>query len=638
MKINLLKYIFALGMLLGLAACSGDDIPLPDGPKGDEFARVEGDKVVVNIGIDAPDLQEVSSRALDATPDYNDMHLYLVEFDDNGSPLLNTLKTVYTPDEETPAADRVNYTVTLNKSNQPRILHLIALPKNQELDLTYGVEAQIIPSLKTSGDTPAYWRRLTFPLGYIDEAGTIAEELDQLRHVALIRNHACITMTNSAQGFMLKGFAIVNCPTEGTIAPWNASKNQFPEFLNIGQGPLDFTDVSASYPGVIPPNLTLANPETAPVVTDNTNPKYLYERPFNSIRHTYVIIKGRRAQDDADSYYKLDIGKKDADGIFQYYGILRNYRYNIRLNSVDTKGYKSAKDAASGVVYNNFSFDVEMSSMLNISDGNEVVFVNFTTKILTNHVPDPDGLEFKFRYQNLSTGKYDNSNASIKGLVKGDVIQDYQILGDGADGWRTVKIYYNPAETETKIQTLTIVKPSGLGRTVNLILHAPWELKKAKAFGGTWENWYDNTPDDGTVGPAKGDDLTIFFDIPDNLDEAMFPLEFILEADHQNIENNPLGKLVVTSDVSGFSGVTGRRIKYIKSVTWAQYLEELNENDRNDNGTAIDNGDGTFTHRVRCRFRTTTALDKLSFDQSVTQVLITNEHFNDKIVTFTRHS
>lgn len=53
---------------------------------------------------------------------------------------------------------------------------------------------------------------------------------------------------------------------------------------------------------------------------------------------------------------------------------------------------------------------------------------------------------------------------------------------------------------------------------------------------------------------------------------------------------------------------------------------------------AVIHGDGTFTHRVRCRFRTTTALDKLSFDQSVTQVLITNEHFNDKIVTFTRHS
>ena len=162
-------------------------------------------------------------------------------------------------------------------------------------------------------------------------------------------------------------------------------------------------------------------------------------------------------------------------------------------------------------------------------------------------------------------------------------------------------------------------------------------MTNVKEFPGTLENWDASTSGEGTAGGGEGDDLTIFFDIPDNLQEAMFPLVFTLEADRQNIENNPLGMLVVTSGTSGFEGVQGRRIKYEKSITWTQYNDPLKSEDPYDNGTAIDNGDGTFTHRVRCRFRTITKLEDFVFTDSETQVLITNDNFNNAIVTFTRH-
>lgn len=647
MKVN--KLVIGLGILT-LAACSAEELPDVIVER-DDFAYIDGDKVVVNMSLATPDMQDVSSRALDSMPDYNDMHLYLVEFDDNGGPLVNTLRKVYTPEEETPQSDRIRYKVTLDQTDRPRVLHLIALPKNEKLKIDYGVEASVIPSLKTTGGTPAYWRRLSFPNGYINGSKELAVELDQLKHVALIRNFACISMSNETEGrFTLKGFAIINNPESGTIAPFKTADYTFPEFLKAGENnTFEYKVLSQTYPGIAPSNLTLANQSTdptGPVVGDDSTPKYIYERPFSSIRHTYVIIKGRRTGDTEDTYYKLDLGHNDDDGIFRYFGILRNYNYNIVLKNVATQGYKTALEAAQGVVYNNFSFDVELSSMMNISDGDEVVYVNFTTAVLTDE-KEEQVIEFKYRYRSLSSSNptYNNDDANFIDLKPGSVIKSVDEEGktDDSDGWRTVKLTVYAAQTETKRQSFTIVKKSGLGRTINLILHRKWTLTNPCEYAGTLENWDGSSANKGIAGPEIGDSLTIFFDIPDNLEEAMFPLTFTLEADRQNIENNPLGKLIVTYGNSGFAGlpgypatISGRHIKYEKQVTWTEYNDPLKANDPYDNGTAIPNGDGTYTHRIRCRFRTTTQLDDFDFDESETVVLITNPNFNYAMVPFTR--
>ena len=124
---KLIKYIAGLGLLL-LAACTSEPIPFTSMAQ-DEFAYIDGDKVIVNMSVDMPDMQSVSSRALTGTPDYTDMHLYLVEFDDNGGPLVNTLKTIYTPEEETPESDRIIYKVCLlYQSPSPRDAHEYRMP------------------------------------------------------------------------------------------------------------------------------------------------------------------------------------------------------------------------------------------------------------------------------------------------------------------------------------------------------------------------------------------------------------------------------------------------------------------------------------------------------------------------------
>nr|MDE6484343.1 hypothetical protein [Duncaniella sp.] len=122
-----LQYILTGLFGLMLAGCSDADSPLPPGGGSVAGAEIVGDKVILTSSLDVEGFREVSvSRAFTDQPALADLNLYLVEFIDNGDPLTNTLSGVYRPSAE--AADaansKVTYTVTLNKTDQPRILHL----------------------------------------------------------------------------------------------------------------------------------------------------------------------------------------------------------------------------------------------------------------------------------------------------------------------------------------------------------------------------------------------------------------------------------------------------------------------------------------------------------------------------------
>lgn len=654
---NIFKFLWIALVIHLLPACSSEEISL-EKPEINSIARVSDGKVIVDMSILAPDMAQIQTRTLTGEPDLNNLVLYLVEFEDYGNTLRNTLNTTYKPTITGIENGKVKFTVILNQTSQSRILHLIALPKD-DLKIEYGVEASVFSSLTTDNATPAYWRRLTFPYGYAKEVSPKVfeptDEIGQLNNVALIRNFACVSVDNKAEGFTLTGFAIVNNPQSGSIAPWNSSDYSFPTLLGSGQTMLPYSDIVTGYTGYVPETLKLSNPESGPTVPDDVSPKYLYERPFNSIRHTYVMIKGKFNNDatNTEYYYKLDIGKQDDNKIFRYMHVIRNLRYNIILKSIDpnAKGYTSALAAAQGVVYNNFSFDIELSNMLNLSDGKDVVFVNFTTAVLTD--PNPQQLVFKYRYRSVTSTSasgptYNNDNVTFIGLEKGNVIEKvtYSTVND-EDGWRSVTLDCNGAQQVTQTQSFTIVNPNGLGRTINLILHRKWDLNNVYEIPGTLENWTQQTLENAGINPDSnsgsglvpdgiGQPLTIFFDIPDNLQEAMFPLVFTLEANRQNIENNPIGSLVVTSGTSTFNNIQGRRIQYLKTVTWTQYNDPLVATDQDDNATAIKNPDGTVTHRVRCRFRTTTELKDLPFEESQTTVRITNPNFNICDIPFNR--
>ncbi|MDE6410281.1 MAG: hypothetical protein K2K81_08615 [Muribaculaceae bacterium] len=631
---NFKRYFTYIGIAVAgiLSGCSDD---MPDFPSiaEDNGVKIDGESVSVSASMAVPSLVS-ATRAFSDEADLANLHLYLVEFVDNGNPLINTFSRIYEAEDESADSGNgvMNFDVTLRATASPRILHLVALPKGETLTADYGVEATVIPGLKTSGGVEAYWRRLSFPDGYCSPSGDGAwRPLPGLREmltgVGLIRNFAKISITDNAADFQLTGYEIVNNPKQGTVAPWNASANTFPEFVAPDGNPLEYKDLKSAYKGRVPANVDYSNkPGSSPLTIPNgVNPKYMYERPASDLNHTYLILKGiRKGQ---EMYYKLDIGQNDATGLFNFYPILRNFDFHITLNSVNADGYKSVAEAVEGIVFNNLSFDLELSNLLNMSDGKEIVFVNFTTAVLTS--PDEQTIEFKYRYKNLATNKYDNTTGLSRiGLVEGDVIKKIVDKGTGSDNWHTVELTIHPASAETKTQSFTIVKKSGLGRTINLVLHQRWEFENLVNYKGSIHDWSLSTPDKGVVGPEASAPFTLFFDLPDNLPSAVFPMTFVIESDRQNVENLPgSGQMAVSSGETLFDNSKNIRIQYKKVVTWADYNTPVSQG-----GMLIDNPDGTQTHRVSCLFRTLMSMKDLypSTTKKVTEtttMAIDNENY-----------
>lgn len=618
MKQIRLLIIVLIGALM--AGCT-DSIDMP----GHESSTVggitvDGDDLTLDVSLDIPEIAVAASRSLGETPDYANLHLYLIEFDDNGSPITNPLSRVYQAENEVVEGNIVKFRVKLSASEKPKVLHLIALPKEEELTVGYGLEANIIPHLCVSFGTEAYWRRIEFPDGYCTEApdGTWAPDanlIKKLTRVPLIRNFAKISFTCTDPNFQFKGFVVMNMPQAGTIAPWNSRALTFPTFLDASGKMLSYETLKGSYSGILPAGTGFDNQATGitPVLT--VDPKYIYERPYSRDRSTYVIFYGRRKGATADNYYKLDIGKPDATGVFRQYNILRNFDFHFTLTKVDKNGEADFEKALKGVVSNNFSFSLDMSNLHNMSDGHQIVYVNKNHFILTDTLNE-ETITFQFKYYDLTDKKYHNfeDNVTFVGLEPGPVIKSVQkSTTNDADNWRTVSITCNKATAFTATQEFSIVNRAGLGRTIVLTLHEKWKYSELREYGDQIMNWTSKTPDRGIAGQNDKDPLTIFFDLPNDLPETVFPLTFLIESDMQNLDNDPLGNMGVTDGPSFFERFNGQiHIKYEKIVDLTMYNSNLDENTAGSQGTIIKDEAGNTVHRVHCRMRTTRSLAEMN--------------------------
>ncbi|MDE6843918.1 MAG: hypothetical protein K2J24_10380, partial [Muribaculaceae bacterium] len=241
MATKYLNYIIIALLGIFLSGCSDTESLQPSRISDSEISIV-GDQVILSTSIEVAGFRQASTRSFQENPTLENLHLYLIEFVDNNSPLMNTLSNVYRATEESVDADNslVKYKVTLNKTDQARILHLIAVA-DEDLQVPYGVEASVMPGLVADGmgedgdGIDAYWRRLEFPVGYCtkeketdDDGNETGEEVwvanndlkEKLieKNVKLVRNFAKITVGVAEDvDFTLEGFYIVNTPLKGTM-------------------------------------------------------------------------------------------------------------------------------------------------------------------------------------------------------------------------------------------------------------------------------------------------------------------------------------------------------------------------------------------------------------------------------------
>lgn len=651
---RLTTYI-AVAASLVLGACSEETLR-PDVPDA-------GGEEGVRVSIAIPDMPRLATRAFGDTP-AADLKLTVFEFEKGSDPTNTFLTKIYQAETltQTNVANGATVDFRINDllmTESPRVLHFVVAP--QHLDAKYASEAVVFSNLSVRDNSQAYWGRVEFPNGY----GTVDKNMkpqltdeakQKLTGVNVLRNFAKVSVevaTVATSNFQLTGFELVNVPTSGTVAPYNSGRQKFPRMFDDAGTMLGYLAVAGNgsgqqgYSGIMPANCGFRNLEEnfSPVADGgrpawSTSPAYLYEHPFESTRRTYVILQGNYRPTTTDAwqtcYYKIDLVRlNEESGMTEYYDILRNYDFHINVTGVSAPGASTASEAISGVSYNNISADVDARDMLQISDGANIVEVSKTNIIFTNTTP----VEFLYRYSPVGGFSSETTNAKLhtNGLNAGDVIAsvtDPEVYTD-ADGVMWVKRVITPKpipEAGTREQSFYVVDADGLGREIRLVAHVPYDYSDIEVYPGSENGRPTSAAGQGTVSPLSGQPFTVYFNLPAGMPEAMFPLTFILESNRQNMENNPIGTLVVTSGQTGFPTTEVYevpRIKYRKTVSYAEYLYKTDANNN-----LITDGAGNYVentdHTVRCRFRTINSLAELpgAPTQTVTYLLISNDYFN----------
>lgn len=651
---RLTTYI-AVAASLVLGACSEETLR-PDVP---DAGGGEG----VRVSIAIPDMPRLATRAFGDTP-AADLKLTVFEFEMGSDPTNIFLTKIYQAETltQTNVANGATVDFRINDllmTESPRVLHFVVAP--QHLDAKYASEAVVFSNLSVRDNSQAYWGRVEFPNGY----GTVDKNMkpqltdeakQKLTGVNVLRNFAKVSVevaTVATSNFQLTGFELVNVPTSGTVAPYNSGRQEFPQMFDDAGKMLGYLAVAGNgsgqqgYGGIMPANCGFRNLEEnfSPVADGgrpawSTRDAYLYEHPFESTRRTYVILRGNYRPTTTDAwqtcYYKIDLVRlNEESGMTEYYDILRNYDFHINVTGVSAPGASTASEAISGVSYNNISADVDARDMLQISDGANIVEVSKTNIIFTNTTP----VEFLYRYSPVGGFSSETTNAKLhtNGLNAGDVIASVtapEVYTD-ADGVVWVKRVITPKpipEAGTREQSFYVVDADGLGREIRLVAHVPYDYSDIEVYPGSENGRPTSAAGQGTVSPLSGQPFTVYFNLPAGMPEAMFPLTFILESNRQNMENNPIGTLVVTSGQTGFPTTEVYevpRIKYRKTVSYAEYLYKTDANNN-----LITDGAGNYVentdHTVRCRFRTINSLAELpgAPTQTVTYLLISNDYFN----------
>lgn len=683
------RIVVGLLLLLALSSC-GNDIAenLTGIPDGITF-NADG-TLGLTVNMEIPGMTVVT-RSLGKEPDNRNLRLYLLVFEEGEG--LRQFMQLAPSEQKFGQQDQihnhsalVSYDVKLEPTANPTVIHLVVTDQPDfGSSIVYGSEERVMTSLFTTYDDQgepygAYWNRCdlqrNIPSASQVAAGdATAADLEavkaKLSHIPLIRNFCCVSVLNNAQDFTLTGLYVVNTVDRGAVAPYMSDTRQFAEYYDEQSDKYlckSYDDVSRQgHIGTLPAGVTLIN-KLGDIKTKSENieggsvePVFFFERPARttSAERTYTIVRGHRGS-NTDRFYKIDLGgirgsEDDPVGLFEYYNLLRNFDYRIVLNSVEADGYGTLEEAADGVVFNNFSASVEARNMNSISDGGDMIFVNRTSFVFLlpgqEHV-----LKAQFRKDIATNGEVHNELLSYKWDSNGDVIAsisadvDKDPDADAIDDWNlyTVKGKGPDPDGLLKQQTVYIYRGKkedgtyGLYREITFFSHTPWTFENIDTFPGLWLS-PDDMPSWGwsdeyrEIGQSKGAPLTLFFELPAGLPQAIFPLEFVIESDRQNIQNAYVGNAVVRSVPASESlfatdpekgtaptPVIGEpstsRIQYVKTVTWEDYYGEVS-----------DELIGTGTSIVRCRFLTITDLAQEGLGdkdkKSTTTLRVYNEYF-----------
>ena len=597
---------FHILMSLLITACSNVDIIVPTPPCG-----ADGQTWEVSFWASIPETSSASRGYLGKATAESVETLSLLVFDaESGLYLYESKATLTERTLDNNNIHKGKYTARLQLSDKPRIIHFVANAGDVPFQAN---ELAVLSQLKKENNQDAYWQKVEVNsiTGTINTDGTYTVPGITDTTIKLVRNFARVTLTaDKNSGFKLAGFVLVNTATKGTVAPYmRQAKNgsYFPDYDTEndanGSAMTKYEDlIRDGYTGVQPSDATI-NP-TVPGVSSalyTTGAKYLYERTQEE--DPVFIIAKRDMGNNQYRYYKIDIMKVGSTGEKDdYYKILRNFSYDITINSVEGDGYEYPADAAQATASNNLSASLELKDLTNIAYGDERLFVSKTEIVWTSKDP----ISFKYMYQvdgkeandkvtNLIVGEAKNSSGAVYSS------SNINSTTTDTDDYSTITITHTGLPASGYKEQEVTIKAGTLMRTINLILINPY----ASSVGCSATSGLGEVPTTTPEIPLTvGSPVYVYFSMPSGLPESIFPLTFILSPEAHSI--TPTGGDMPVASLLTHANSTMQGLKYgfEKVVTWDKYKDYANT------GMVVE-----------CPFKTSLA-------ESATNIYVYNEYFN----------
>lgn len=489
-----------------------------------------------------------------------------------------------------------------------------------------------------------------------DENGNpvLDEKGNQQGGIALIRNWAKIVIRNSwkedgttASNFVPYSFAVVNVPKQGTFVPYGGKTGfigpdrDHPDrnYQSQGFDELNDADGQFAYPGNLPEGTAFnhTSPTNDDFVNKNTekgvvqydkkydpganDPEYhadqsdkepavyLYERPAPSstMAPSYVIVYGRykNPEDPAFTedttltddervngvwcYYKVDLM---ANG--KYYPIYRNFKYQIQIRKISSRGHATPEEAAASAGSADVSADVTASHLADISDGKRRMairpWMSYTfiegdksveeessldklephlyVKFYDDITQDDD--EFGAPKPNFEASSIWFDFPSGSGVIYNNEVSIGAPVDEGPkeeQGWRPIRFRVNKPGDVTRTQTLRILCKTDPGDEEEMPLYRDIVLSLLP------KQTMKVTCEKDRVLRIPGESQEVQISIPDGLVESMFPLVFLIEP--QDMTLTPFNDSVNLPVVYGESinpALGGKpRFHFERTLTWEDY-------------------------------------------------------------------
>ena len=610
------------------------DLPVQPVPVVDGYP--EGAKVTLQFSVSAGDAMP-ATKVLGEKPELDS--LYLAVFGSSGylkeyvkAEILNDPMPTYVGNDTV-----LRFKATLTLSDKERTVHFIG---NGPSTLDFGYASDILPPLLSENGGQAFWQMLEHVTiegtkqtdgSYLPTPATNA----QFENISLVRNFAKIVLSASASSnFTPESFAVFNVPSKGSVVPFD--KDFIRNYQNYGF--LGLTD-TLMYSGNLPDSTDLVGTpdEWDTRKVDAGNPVFLYERPVPTEQFlpSYVIVYGYYTdtvpEQSGSYYYKIDLAQGG-----EYYPIYRNFKYQVKINKILSRGHTTPQAAAASAGSADVSADITTSHLNDISDGEARLVVQpwmsyaFTKRQVNNKM-----LNVKF-FSDVMTGDPDMSYGSVTCEIlpmpdgEDDVIESvsigHPVLASGTEkGWRTITFSTTePGAPGTAART-QVLRVSGTYKTDNdetrtLYRDVRITLQPLQRMQLSVVN-----PDDeeALIPRGTGKRVRLNISLPVDLDESVFPITFIIEPEDMSltpdnqIPNNNLPVAAQTS-ISDHAGYAGKRaFQFNRTLTYAEYRTLPQSLDL----------DGEPIRTFTCQFKTTRK-------DNATTIWVANEYFSKAQVTY----